>query len=171
MQAVQLDVEGQLIDSVAAKVQLVVELLAKDPRDGLALEFFLEELEHEFDEANVPLVTPNIALPSRPHYCPQSDAARQAVDRSQADQEDLAECLTFTQWLLERQERLAVDCGAQDELYESWLFQNQDRIGEAEAEIEGLLGDLYSLLHDAGESNSKFASRIRSEFYIKQRKG
>lgn len=85
MQAVQVDVKGQLIDSVAAKVQLVVELLAKDPRDGLALEFFLEELEHEFDEANVPLVTLDIALPSRPHYCPQSDAVRQAVDRSQAD--------------------------------------------------------------------------------------
>ena len=86
MQAVQVDVKGQLIDSVATKVQLVVELLAKDPRDGLALEFFLEELEHEYEhdlnEANVPLVTPDIALPSRPHYCPQSDAARQAIDHS-----------------------------------------------------------------------------------------
>lgn len=26
-------------------------------------------------------------------------------------------------------------------------------------------------MHGAGESNSKFASRIRSQFYIKQRKG
>ena len=61
----------------------------------------------------MPVILPDIEMPEERKDCPNSVTAGQVV----VDREELAECLTFTQWMKEKlafKYKVDVDCGQLD---------------------------------------------------------